>query len=131
MLSAFPMLLPESLPSGVEGGAAHESWHGVIQAHGRSFRVRIVASSQEQAKWAPPRATAAGAALPAVLALEPERIHPPSAAAAASSASRHLLLQGEPALQQLLSGYQSMLRQRWQQSADLRSFLVELQEIMV
>jgi hypothetical protein len=42
-----------------------------------------------------------------------------------------LLLQGEPELARMLSGYQHMLTQRWQQSADMRGFLLELQEIVV
>jgi len=147
MLASFPLLLPESISATTRSDeqthsrSATEAWHGLLACQQKTFRVRIVATTSKDNSrssaaaaangHAAATAAAAAAAAGGVVNLLESSTDRSAAALAAAAPTRHLLLQGEPALVQLLSGYQSMLAQRWNQSRDLTGFLVELQEIIV
>lgn len=144
MLASFPLLLPESISGAGRSdeqthsrAATTEAWHGLLACQQKTFRVRIVAATSKDnsrssaAAVANGHAASAAAAAGGVVNLLESSTDRSAAALAAAVPTRHLLLQGEPALVQLLSGYQSMLAQRWNQSRDLTGFLVELQEIIV
>ncbi len=127
LLSAFPLLLPERLPraDADDPHSISEAFHGIMQVQQAQFRVRIVASNRTSKQTA---AAETGAGLKMLLAIDTARS---DAAAADAAPARKLLLQGEPVLERMLAGYEDMLVQRWQQSTDLRGFLLELKEIIV
>jgi hypothetical protein len=128
LLSAFPLLLPERLPraDADDSHSISEAFHGIMQVQQAQFRLRIVASNRTSKQTA--AAAETGAGLKMLLAIDTARSE---AAAADAAPARKLLLQGEPVLERMLAGYEDMLVQRWQQSTDLRGFLLELKEIIV
>jgi hypothetical protein len=136
--AAFPLLLPEALPTRVDeggggGAGVREAFHGLLplpslsmpsKAAGgsglpRSFRIRIVtvthaapaasvAANKEHLGAAATAASAASSGLRTVLEADTARN---ASRSGSSGPSRQLLLQGEPALAQLLEGFNSMLAQ--------------------
>jgi len=136
------LTLPQiAAPAYAAPGEKSTLQHSLPLHQQRSFRVRIVtltqisssgssATAKEQAAASAP----SSGGLRTVLEADTARVGSHASAAAAGGSIvppiRRLLLQGEPALAHLLEGYSAMLVQRWQQCADLITFMGELREII-
>lgn len=108
MLSAFPLMLPETTAA-----TDTDAYHGLLQCDGGpTFRIRVECTRGG--------AHSATTILPAVPLpsqhayknlLAEATARAAAKAAAEATTPRHLLLQAEPALAELLSGYAQMIRQ--------------------